>query len=87
MPVEMPLHCRPSTSAATRASPSGRGRCPRPSRGQGVFATSLVPVELRVSGVGGDFSMIPYGATDIRTMELPPMVSHDGDGRARAVEL
>jgi hypothetical protein len=35
--------------------------------GQGVFASSLAPVELRVSGGASEFSMIPYGATDIRT--------------------
>eukprot|EP01043_Picozoa_sp_COSAG02_P100287 COSAG02_NODE_36370_length_455_cov_1.019663_1_plen_100_part_00 len=49
---------------------------PAPKPGQGVFATSLVPVELVVQGAAShsEFTLIPYGATDIRTTELPPFV-------------
>lgn len=49
---------------------------PAPEPGQGVFATSLVPVELVVQGATSqsEFTLIPYGATDIRTTELPPFV-------------
>lgn len=55
---------------------------PAPKPGQGVFASSLAPVELLVSGGASDFSMIPFGATDIRTTELPPMMSlHNGPAR------
>ena len=43
-----------------------------PQPGQGVFATSLVPVELVVQDAASEFTLIPFGATDIRTTELPP---------------
>ena len=43
-----------------------------PQPGQGVFATSLAPVELVVRNAASEFTLIPFGATDIRTTELPP---------------
>ena len=45
-----------------------------PKPGQGVFATSLAPVELVVQDAASqsEFTLIPYGATDIRITELPP---------------
>lgn len=50
---------------------------PTPQPGQGVFSSFLTPLEVKVSGAGprGDvnFSMIPYGATDLRITELQPI--------------
>ena len=50
---------------------------PPPKPGQGVFSSFLTPLEVKVSGAGPrsdvNFSMIPYGATDLRITELPSL--------------
>ena len=48
-----------------------------PEPGQGVFATALAPAGLVVRDAASNsaFTLIPYGATDIRTTELPPRVA------------
>ena len=49
---------------------------PTPPLGRGVFSSFLVPVEIRVTSPAGsngkNFTMIPFGATDLRITELLP---------------
>jgi hypothetical protein len=59
----------------TFVKPPPLASMPTPQPGQGVYSSFLTPLQVKVAGAGarGDanFSMIPYGATDLRITELP----------------
>ena len=62
-----PLNVSSDSAFTFRAKPAAA-----PLPGQGVFSSFLTPVELEVSGGAANFTMIPYGSTDLRITELPP---------------